>query len=66
MPMNELVLAAVLATHETGESNPMVGWVFGGIVATAAWVLFSRLQWRNTVLITVAGWAVGLGLLLAL
>jgi len=36
--------------------------VFVGIVATAGWLIFSELEWRHTVAITVAGWAVGLGL----
>jgi hypothetical protein len=44
----------------------MVGWVFGGLIATAVWLLFSRLRWRSTVAVTVAGWVVGLGLLVGL
>jgi hypothetical protein len=69
MPLFALAAFSVLATHTPstggGPGNPMVGWVFGGLVATAAWLLFSQLRWRNTVAITVAGWTVGLGLLLA-
>jgi hypothetical protein len=36
--------------------------VFVGLIATAGWLIFSELEWRNTVLITLAGWAVGLAL----
>jgi hypothetical protein len=65
-----LALTALLANHtpatRSGDTNPAVGVVFGGIVATAAWLLFSKLQWRYTVAVTVAGWAAIAGLLIAL
>jgi hypothetical protein len=70
MPTPLLAAITVLANHTpaTGGSagNPMVGWVFGGLVATAVWLLFSRLRWRSTVAFTVTGWVVGLGLLVGL
>jgi hypothetical protein len=70
MPVTLLAAIAIIANHTPatggGPGNPMVGWVFGGLVATAVWLLFSRLRWRSTVAVTVAGWVVGLGLLVGL
>jgi hypothetical protein len=70
MPTPLLAAITILANHTpaTGgsEANPMVGWVFGGLVATAVWLLFSQLRWRSTVAVTAVGWVVGLGLLLGL
>jgi hypothetical protein len=66
--MTLLATITIIANHTaaTGGNpgNPMVGWVFGGIVATAAWLLFSQLRWRNTVAVTIVGWVAGLALLL--
>lgn len=63
MPMTPSWSAAVLAYHGTqGGSNLPMLFVFLGVLATAGWLIFSQLQWRNTVLIAVAGWVVLLGL----
>ena len=53
----------LLAYHGTqgGNNLPML-FVFLGVLATAGWVIFSTLEWRYTVMTTVAGWAVLLGL----
>ena len=57
-----MALPHLVATHLTsGGGDPMVGIVFVGILASAAWVLFSPLAWRWTVLSTVGGWALLLG-----
>ncbi len=57
-------LSVLLAYHDgqSGGSGLPLLVVFVGILATAGWLIFSELEWRNTVLITVAGWVVGLGL----
>jgi hypothetical protein len=55
---------AQLAYHGTaggGGNLPMLV-VFLGIIGTAVWLIFSRLAWSFTVMTTVAGWAVLLGL----
>jgi hypothetical protein len=59
--------AALLAYHGTnGGGGATGGFIFLGIVATAGWVLFSKLRWRNTMLITGSGWLVLLSLLFVL
>ena len=62
MSMTPLASLIVIGYHGTGsgESNPMVLVAFLGAVTTVAWVFFSRLRWRNTVMVAVAGWLVGL------
>ena len=30
--------------------------VFLGVIASAAWLIFSELRWLHTVAVTVAGW----------
>ena len=54
--------ASVLAYHQHGGAggNLAVLFVFLGGVVTAGWLLFSKLRWRNTVLVAVAGWMIGL------
>lgn len=56
--------SVLLAYHggQGGDSGLALLVVFVGIVATAGWLIFSELEWRTTVLITVAGWVLGLGL----
>lgn len=50
----------VIAYHGTEGGETMVPlFLFGGAVATVAWLLLSRLQWRTTVLLTGAGWVLG-------
>jgi hypothetical protein len=58
------VTAIVVATHTESPNNPIVGWVFLGVVATAVWMLFSRWSWRNTVVTALVAWAIGVTLLL--
>ena len=53
----------LLGYHGTqgGGNLPML-FVFLGVLATAGWLIFSTLEWRYTVMATVAGWTVLLGL----
>ena len=53
----------LLAYHGTqgGGNLPML-FVFLGVLATAGWLIFSTLEWRYTVMTSIAGWAVLLGL----
>ncbi len=64
MPMIDITPSLVLAFHDGqgGGSSPIVGIVFLAGIATAAWVIFSTLKWRNTMLVTAAGWVLVLGL----
>jgi hypothetical protein len=63
MPSTVLSPIDLLAYHGTqGGSNLPMLFVFLGVLATAGWVIFSTLEWRYTVMTTVAGWAVLLGL----
>jgi hypothetical protein len=51
--------AAVLAYHDGGHggSDSLVGlWVFLGIVGTVAWLIFSEMAWRKTLMMTGLGW----------
>ncbi len=41
-------------------------FIFLGAVATVVWLIFSELRWRNTMLVTVGGWAAGLALIFVL
>ena len=55
-------------THGGGEgsSSPWLLIVVLGLAATAGWLVFSELRWRNTVLTAAGAWIVGLGMLFAL
>jgi hypothetical protein len=58
----------VIAYHGTeggGDGNPAILIGFLGVVATAAWMLFSTLRWRNTMLVLAAGWLVMIALIAA-
>jgi hypothetical protein len=47
-------------THAGGDGgNVAVLFVFLGVVATTAWLIFSELRWVHTVTVAVAGWAAG-------
>jgi len=56
----ELVADSVwLAYHQGGHggSDSLMGlWVFLGIVATVAWLIFSEMAWRQTLMMTALGW----------
>lgn len=59
----------IVAYHDTqsgGAGGTIVLVAFLGAVATAGWLMFSRLSWRNTVMLAVAGWLVGLGVTFAM
>jgi hypothetical protein len=58
--LRALTALNVLAYHGTegGDGSPMILVVFLGAIATAAWVLFSSLRWRNTMLVLAGGWLV--------
>jgi hypothetical protein len=64
MPIAPLATSALIAYHDSqgGTSGLALLFVFVGLLATAGWLIFSELEWRHTVLITVAGWVVGLAL----
>ena len=66
MPLPHLFMSALLAYHGTthggGSGGMAVLFVFLGVLATAGWLIFSELRWRNTLLITTAGWVVVLTL----
>lgn len=55
-----------VANHQLSEPNAIIGWVFAGIVATAAFLLISSIEERKAVRIAGAGWIVGIGLLVLL
>lgn len=60
-----LAMTSILAFHGTGQGSgggPLVGVVFVAGIATAVWVLFSKLKWRDTMIVTAVGWALVLGL----
>lgn len=58
--MIALGLAAVVAVHDTHQDGNIIPFaVFLGAVATVGWLAFSRLRWRNTVLVAVAAWVLG-------
>ena len=63
---NSLTSALFLAYHDGGHGGSGgLGMllVFLGVVGTGAWLIFSTLKWRNTVLVTLAGWALIAGIL---
>jgi type IV secretory pathway VirB2 component (pilin) len=62
MPTTTLATSAWLAYHgtQTGGGNLAILFVFIGVIATVGWLIFSKLSWRNTVIVTVAGWIGGL------
>jgi hypothetical protein len=59
-----LATASVFAYHPTHAGseggNLVVLFVFLGVVATAAWLMFSELKWVQTVSVAVGGWVAGL------
>lgn len=62
-------ITSVLAYHDTGHGGggSSSSWtlliVVLGLFATAGWLIFSELEFRNTVLTAAGGWATGLALL---
>jgi len=66
VPHDALLTAWFLANHQLSEPNAIIGWVFAGIVATAAFLLISSIEERKAVKIASVGWAVGIGLLILL
>lgn len=72
MPIDAASLLTVLAYHGTthgsggGSSSPSLLIIVLGLAATAGWLIFSELRWRNTVLTAASAWIVGLGMLFAL
>jgi uncharacterized protein (DUF427 family) len=64
MPALSLATTAVFAYHPTHAGseggNLMVLFVFLGVVATAAWLMFSELKWIQTVSVAAGGWVAGL------
>ncbi len=63
MPLLDPVDHLIVANHVTSEPNALIGWIFGGVVATAVFLLVSSVEERKAVRIAVAGWVVGLALL---
>lgn len=60
------LIPIVFAYHNTGHgggesSNLTLLFAVLGIFATAAWLIFSELSWRNTVAAAVAAWILGIG-----
>jgi hypothetical protein len=55
-PLSTLLLAFHQGGGGGGTGSPLILVGFLGIIATAVWVLFSELRWRNTMLVTAAGW----------
>ncbi|MTV27807.1 hypothetical protein FTX61_20670 [Nitriliruptoraceae bacterium ZYF776] len=66
MSYDALLTIWFVANHQLSEPNAIIGWVFAGIVATAAFLLMSSIEERKAVMIAGAGWAVGIGLLVVL
>jgi len=66
MPMAPFLMSALMAYHDgvqrSGSGNLTVLFVFLGVLATAGWLIFSELRWRNTLLVTAAGWVIVLAL----
>ncbi len=62
MPMSPPAVSAIIAYHgsQCGDSSLALLFVFLGVLATAGWLIFSELEWRHTVMVTVGGWAAGL------
>ena len=60
--MSALALAtsSILAYHDTGAGggggNMIMLVVFLGVIASAAWLIFSELRWVHTVALTIVGW----------
>jgi hypothetical protein len=64
-----LLAPTVLAFHQgQGGAPTSVPLLLGviGLIATAVWLLFSTLKWRNTVLTAAGVWATGLVVLFAI
>ena len=61
-----LPIDALFAFHDGatrgGSGNLAILFVFVGVLGTAGWLIFSEMKWRNTLLVTAAGWVVILGL----
>lgn len=53
-------MSPFLASHFTSEPNAIIGWVFGGIVATVVFLLATSIDERRAVQISAAGWALGI------
>ena len=66
MPHDALLTTWFVANHQLSEPNAIIGWIFAGIVATAAFLLMSSIDERKAVMMAGAGWAVGIGLLVLL
>lgn len=66
MPLTPLLTSALIAYHDGahsgGSGNLTVLFVFLGVIATAGWLIFSEMKWRNTLLVSAAGWVVVIGL----
>ncbi len=62
MPIADVATRVLLAYHDSqgGNSSLVLLFVFLGVVATAGWLIFSELEWRHTVMVTVGGWVAGL------
>lgn len=52
-----------IANHFTSDSNPVLGWIFLGVVVTAVWLFTSSVDERTAVGTAAAGWVVGILLL---
>lgn len=53
-------IAPMIAFHDgaqsAGDGGVATLLVFLGAVGTAAWLIFSTLRWRTTLLVTASGW----------
>jgi hypothetical protein len=61
--MTTLSASTLIAYHDTtqGGGGGLAGLlVFLGVVATAGWVMFSTLSWRNTMVVAGAAWSAAL------
>ncbi len=59
------MVATLLAYHDTaggGSGDLAVLFVVLGVLATAAWLIFSELRFAHTVMTAVGGWIAGLTL----
>ncbi len=59
-------MSSMLAYHDRagdGGGNIIMLVVFLGVLATAAWLIFSELRWVHTVGVAVAGWVAGLAVM---
>ena len=66
MPLTHSLASTLIAYHDSahggGSGNLTLLFVFVGVIATAGWLIFSEMKWRNTLLVSAAGWVVVLGL----